>query len=378
MVVWGTGRWLLWLLAAAVLVWLGARIWPLAVAVLWPFATGVACAAAMERPVRWLQRRGLGRAAAGALCLCGGVVAVGLLTVWLLWTTWREMDHLRHHLPAAYAAAARVLDGVQRLPGRLPPGLRGLATRELQRLYAQGAPLLSHAVRVLQRTATGLPDGAFGLFIVFATAYFACRDRERLAAFASARIPGPWAARLAATAAAVRDSAWGVVRAQLLLALATFVVSLVGLALVGAPYALLAALLAAFFDVLPVVGPALLYGPWIAFLLATQRAQAAGALGLVLLAVGAVRWLLTPQLLGRQTGLHPFAALAAMYVGARLGGVAGLLLGPIAATALAAAWRAPAANMVESARVGGCGRRRGSGAWPLSGQPDPSARRRWM
>ena len=369
-VVWGTGRWLVWVLTAMVLVWLGARVWPLLVAVAWPFAIGAACAAAMEWPVRWLEGRGMGRAIAGALCLIGGVAAAGIATAWLLWATWREMDHLRHHLPAAYAAASRLLDGVQQLPGHLPPGLRGLATRELQRLYDQGAPLLSHAVTALQRTATGLPDAAFGLFVVFATAYFACRDRQRLLAFVRGHLPAPLASRLAVTAAAVRDSAWGVVRAQLLLALATFAISLAGLAVIGAPYALLAALLAAFFDLLPVVGPALLYGPWIALLLVTQRAEAAGALSLVLLAVGTVRWLLTPQLLGRQTGLHPFAALAAMYVGARLGGVAGLLLGPIAATALQAAWRAPTAIMVESAaesavgcaRAGGCGRRRGSGA----------------
>ncbi len=362
-VVWGTGRRLVGALAAVALVWLLSRFWPLLLAIVWPFVTGVVCAAAMERPVRWLEAHGVGRAAAGALCLLGGAAAVGAGTLWLLWTTWREMERLRHHLPAAYAAVSGLLAGLQRLPGRLPPGLRALATRELQRLYDQGAPILSHAVSALQRTAAGLPDAAFGLFVVFVTAYFACRDRQRLVALARERLPAAWTPRLLVTAAAVRDSAWGVVRAQLLLAGATFVVSLAGLAMVGAPYALLAALVAAVFDILPVVGPGLLYGPWIAVLLATERAGAAGALALVLAAVGAMRWLLTPQLLGRQTGLHPFAALAAMYVGARLGGVAGLLLGPIAATALQSAWRVPATIVVvESAQAGGCGPRRGSGA----------------
>jgi sporulation integral membrane protein YtvI len=324
----GLGLGALWLLAH-----LWGWIWPVA----WPFAVGGLGAWALEGPVRWLVARGVGRAAAAAVCLVSGTLAGAGLVGSALWLTVRELGRLRARLPALERSLGLALAELGRRAGdasaALPPGLRAALAQELQRAYLRSEPVLTRLFTGLEHAVAALPDALFACFLAGAAAYFGVRDRERLVAWLDRRWPQQ-AAAWAPLVAAVGRSAWGMVRAQLVLALATSAVSLVGLLLIGAPYALLASLAAGVLDVLPVVGPAALFVPWSLGCLATGLWPAALGLSAVLLAVAAARWLLTPRLVGGEVGLHPFVALAAMYVGAHVAGLEGLVLGPLVAAAI--------------------------------------------
>lgn len=337
-------RWLLlmWLaLSAALGIWLFGRVWPLLWSLLWPFGAGALFALVAEGPVRWLTARGLGRGLAAFLCLVGGLAASALCTAWVTSVAWHELWGLRHHLPALLASLAAALErlgqGARHTNAALPPALRSLLAQSALRASDAVLPLLQHLTTSLQQAVLSLPATLLGFFVAFTTAYFLCRDRERLGAALSARLSPAASRRWQTLGAALRHSVWGLVRAQLLLALGTFVVSLLGLWLIGAPYAFLASLLAALFDFLPVLGPATLYVPWAIGMALAHMPGAALGLGAVLLAVVVLRWCLTPHLFGSQVGLHPFAALAALYVGLKLGGMTGLLLGPLCAVVLRAA-----------------------------------------
>ena len=353
-------RFLCWALLCAAAVWVFGRVWPLVWALIWPFAAGAVCALMVEAPVQWLADRGVSRSVAGALCLAVGLLAGGLCTAWAVTAAWSELGRLRGHLPALLASAAAALDQVSRgaslAHSALPAGLRGVLSVEALRAKDAVGPLLQNLLAALQRAVAGLPEAVFAFFVAFATAYFLCRDRQRLAEGLTRHLSPAALARLRRLVQSLRESVWGLLRAQLLLSLATFSVSLLGLWIIGAPYAFLASLAAAVFDLLPVLGPALLYLPWAIGMALAHLPGAALALGAVLCAVATVRWCLMPLLFGRQIGLHPFVALASMYVGARLAGVTGLLLGPLCAVLLQAALGAdPAAPGAPPGR--GAGRR---------------------
>lgn len=337
-------RAVVWVAAAAAAVWGFGRAWPVLWPLLWPFLAGAALALIVEPPVQWLVGRGVRRTGATIACLLGALAAVSLATAWSISVTWAELGRLAVHLPALYATCSAVLRGLgdraDAAIALLPPGLGPALARELARGYAATGPLLQRVLARAQRAATGLPDLAFALFVAGATAYFLCRDRPQLSRWVDERLSTSGSRRIRALLEAMRDSVWGMVRTQLLLALATFVISLLGLWLIGAPYVFLASLAAALFDFLPVLGPAMVYVPWIVGAALLHMPGAALALGGVLAAVAATRWLLTPQLLGSQVGLHPFVALASMYVGAQLAGVMGLLLGPLCAALLQTLWLA--------------------------------------
>lgn len=334
----------IWVAAAAVALWGFGRAWPVLWPLLWPFLAGAAFALMVERPVQWMVDHGARRTGAALLSLFGALAVVGLGTLWALAAMWAEVGHLVVHLPALYATCSAVLrrlgDHADSATALLPPGLGATLAGELAKGYAATGPLLQRVVSGAQHAAAQLPDLAFALFVTGATAFFLCRDRPRLAEWFQQRLSASGNRRLRVVLEAVRESVWGIVRTQLLLSLATFLVSLIGLWLIGAPYVLLASLAAAVFDLLPVLGPAMVYVPWIVGAALLHMPGAAMALTAVLAAVATTRWLLTPHLLGTQVGLHPFVALASMYVGARLAGVVGLLLGPVCAALLQAVWLA--------------------------------------
>jgi sporulation integral membrane protein YtvI len=354
-------RALLLLCGAALALWLLHAAWHLLWALCWPLLSGGLLALVAEGPVRFLGRLGLPRWLAAGLAV-GGILALAATGFfWLAVGVGQELLRLRVHLPAIAAGAAeavaRLGRGAAGAAGRLPPGLRSALAQDVVRGAGTAAPLLQGALLQAQRAAAGVSDAVFGLLLAVLTAYFLCRDRARLAAWLDRRLDGAGARRLREVVAALRASAWGLLRAELLLAATTFAVSLGGLALIGAPYALLAALGAALLDLLPVVGPGLLFVPWILGAAAEHLPGAAVALGAVFAAVLAVRFCLTPRLLGGQVGIHPWVAAAAMYGGAKVGGVAGLILGPAAVSLLRALWApGPAAPPWYNRRGNGGGR----------------------
>lgn len=327
-----------WCALGALALWAVGRLWPVLWPLLWPFAFGGTGALIMEPAVRWWTLRGMRRGLAAALCLGGAVLAGVMLSTWAAVAIWHELWALRDRLPALYTAArATVADLGQRAgtaSAGLPPGMRRYLEDELARGYASGVPLVQRLAAGLQHGVAVLPDTFFALLVAFAAAFFVSRDRSGLRAWAVRWLPSDMVVVLIRGARAVEGAVWAIARAQLLLAAVTFLVSVVGLWVIGAPYVVLAALLAAIFDVLPIVGPTALYLPWIVGCALFGLGGAALALTAVLLGVLMARWLLTPLLVGAQAGLHPFAAVAAMYVGAHLAGLVGLLLGPLMAAAL--------------------------------------------
>lgn len=121
---------------------------------------------------------------------------------------------------------------------------------------------------------------------------------------------------------------WGYIKAQLILMSITFVVSAVGLLIIGVPNAPLIALGIGLVDVLPLFGPAAVYMPWVITAFFLGQSPIAIKL-LILYAVTTVtRQLLEPKVVGHQIGIHPLLSLAGLYLGVRLLGIPGLILGP--------------------------------------------------
>ena len=120
-------------------------------------------------------------------------------------------------------------------------------------------------------------------------------------------------------------------RSCLLLGLLTFLISFIGLAMLGVPYAFLLALLLAAVDLLPLLGTGIILVPWAAVCLLLGQVKLGIGL-LVLFGAGTVtRQVLEPKLIGEGLGLHPLLSLAAMYAGLRLFGVWGMILAPLVA-----------------------------------------------
>ena len=120
-------------------------------------------------------------------------------------------------------------------------------------------------------------------------------------------------------------------RAYFLLLLLTFFELLVGLAILGSDYVFLLAFLTALLDILPVLGVGTVLLPYALFSFVMGNRFL--GLGLLILygVITLVRQIVEPHLVGKSLGLHPILMLMSFYVGLRLFGVGGILIGPAVA-----------------------------------------------
>ena len=111
-----------------------------------------------------------------------------------------------------------------------------------------------------------------------------------------------------------------------------FIVSVVcvtGLLIIRNPYALLFGIAIAIFDAFPVVGSGSILVPWAVFHVLGGNMMEAAILVTIYVITLLIREVLEPRLLGNCLGISPFYMLISIYVGVKVFGIVGILLGPI-------------------------------------------------
>lgn len=169
------------------------------------------------------------------------------------------------------------------------------------------------------------------LFTFLLSAFYCCADDGSITRALLNLLPQSWRQRWEQSRPRVRRVAVRYLRAYLLLFALTFLQLLIGFSLLRLPYVFMPALLIAAVDFLPVLGVGTVLVPWAAVeLLRGNYGLGTGLLvlfGIMLL----LRQLAEPRIIGESLGLHPLAALFAVYVGLRLFGFWGVLIAPAAA-----------------------------------------------
>lgn len=113
---------------------------------------------------------------------------------------------------------------------------------------------------------------------------------------------------------------------QLLLSLSIFVVTYVGLRILGIEYALVLALLAGLLEVIPYIGPIVSAIPAFMFALIQSPALGVGVVVLYILIQKTEGYILVPKIMQKTVGTSPLVVLLSLLIGLKLAGVVGLLL----------------------------------------------------
>jgi len=120
----------------------------------------------------------------------------------------------------------------------------------------------------------------------------------------------------------------GFLRAEFILVSITALGVTLGLLLMKNPYAVTMGILAGILDIIPILGPGLLFVPWVIILLVLGKASEGIKILVLYLVVTAIRQVLEPKIMAQSIGLNPLLTLLSMYVGMQLLGMVGLILGP--------------------------------------------------
>jgi len=168
-----------------------------------------------------------------------------------------------------------------------------------------------------------------GTILMLVSAFFFVKDKLLIADFFRQNTPGWLKEAFYSVRSGVAGAILGYMKSQLFLMIPTAVICVSGLFILKYPYALFVGLLIAVFDMLPVFGAGLALGPWAFFSFITGNVGAGVGLIVIYVLIVITRQILEPRIIGRQIGLHPLITLMSIYIGLKVFGVFGFLIGPL-------------------------------------------------
>lgn len=181
---------------------------------------------------------------------------------------------------------------------------------------------------------TSIPTIGIYMVITILSLYFICTDRIYILDFMEQHMPKKWVQKIGIHLREITRNLGGYLKAQLILILVSFVISVVGLYFLkfvgmNVKYPLLIALAIGFVDALPILGSGSVMVPW-AIISALNGDLRLGVSILVLwIIMSLIRQFLEPKIVSGKIGIHPIFTLIAMYTGFKVMGVMGMLVGPI-------------------------------------------------
>ena len=277
-----------------------------------PFLIGLAIALLLEPVVRFLvERGGFKRGLASFLALLFLTTAGAGLGFWGLRALYRQAVEFLAAAPNYIAALQEWLAAYPFIP---TVGLLNWA----------GEWLSGQSIR-----AVGfVPGMLIGLLLVLISAFFFSRDKALIYALFEKFCPD-WLAQYAKPVGVrLHQAASGFLKTEFILIALVSAICIVALWMLKSPYAILLGLVIAVFDSLPIVGSGLILWPWAAYLAFTGNINQTAGLLVLYGIIMVVRNFLGPRILGDQIGMHPLAAVMAIFIGIKAFGAAGLLVGP--------------------------------------------------
>lgn len=198
----------------------------------------------------------------------------------------------------------------------------------LQLLYNGIRETLISVINSVLDFLTKLPSMFMILFVAFIATFFISRDRDHIKSFLVNIFPEEIQPKIANVFTQLNRSAIGYIRAMLILITISGIVAGIGVKLMGNQYALIVGTTAAVLDLIPIIGPALLFYPWIIFSIIFGNFSQAFTLFILHLFLAGIRSASEGKIMGKSLGLHPLATMIALFSGYRILGAIGFVVGP--------------------------------------------------
>jgi sporulation integral membrane protein YtvI len=222
----------------------------------------------------------------------------------------------------------------------LPPAVTSSLEQNINSITATLQGMAGKFANSLLSVISLVPGTLIILVVVFLSSFFIARDKQVIIDFIIHIIPAPWGEKIISAARDVAAAFLAYVRAQAILIFISTCLSVIGLYIIGADYALLMGITIGVFDLIPVLGPATIYLPWIVWSFATGATAFGVKLVVLYVVVSVARQILETKIVSGSLGLHPLATLISMYAGLRTMGLAGLVIGPILLIAIQSFYKA--------------------------------------
>lgn len=282
--------------------------------------TAVLLAALIDPVADWFQKRRIPRGVAvvGIYIVLGAIVtavAVGIVPVVL-----DELTQLIGKLTVLYQTSAESF--VRFRAFSVEHGFNANVTSTLQSIQDG----ITGSFTSIFSTVWGFFGGLAAMFIALVLAFYMVTEEDATRRYFRTLAPVEYQPFLDQLLKKMQKKIGAWMRGQLLLGLIVGVAVYIGLRILGVEYALLLAIIAGFFEMIPYAGPVISVIPALVIGFASSPFKGFAVLVLYIVVQQLENNILVPKIMQRVTGLNPIVSIVALMVGIKLGGLAGAIL----------------------------------------------------
>ena len=324
---------------AALVIWVGLPL----LSLLSPFVLALVFAWALDPAVRWLQRKTHGSRKVISLVLV--VLVFAVLFGVLFGLGWMAVDQVRSLFNNRDSLLDELLDGVLSLVNSVQRWLGGLSGVVPDEVLTTSEDLMNALLGWVQELdlsgwlaelagrapsmAANVSGFAVALVVFMMASYFITGDYPRLRFEVTDRVPTVARDFFRSVKKIFMSAFGGYIKSELILSAGVFLILAAGFLLMRQPYGLLLAFGLAVLDFIPIIGAGTVLVPWAVIDMVLAQFGEAAALMAVWGVIVVFRRVAEPKVLGDQTGLSPILSLVGIYLGMRVGGVLGMVIGPL-------------------------------------------------
>lgn len=203
-------------------------------------------------------------------------------------------------------------------------------------IYELGLKLLGKVTELLTTVVNSVvdfimfvPNILIYVIITFLATLFLVTDRRTITRYLTDMLPNELVKKVSNVIVKSFKSLGSYLKAMCIMICITFVELLIAFTILKQPYPLTLALVVAIVDALPILGTGTILIPWAIYSAITGNIGFGVGLLVIYLVITVVRQLLEPRIVSQNIGVHPFITLLAMYIGFKIFGLFGLIVGPV-------------------------------------------------
>lgn len=284
--------------------------------------------AAIDPIVDWFQKRKIPRAVTALVIYVVFLSVIGLAISLLIPPITTEIQQLGQSFPQLVEKASTYFNVLREftVSHNLQENTRQFFANAAERLSQVGAGIFTSTVSVI--------GGFFSFVVVLTITFYMTMQEKGSKKFFASVLPREHQEYVMGLVDRIEYKMGRWLQGQMFLMLFIFALDYFGLLLIGAPYALVLALVAGLLEIIPYIGP--IISAVIAVAISFLHGPVTGllVLGLFVLVQQLEGYVLTPLIMKRAVGLNPVVVIVALMIGAKLAGVMGIIVAVPVATVL--------------------------------------------
>ncbi|MGI8314007.1 sporulation integral membrane protein YtvI [Halobacillus mangrovi] len=307
-------------------------ILPVSIPLIFAFVTALF----LNPSVRWLQFRfRINRKMAVTVVFLLFVIFLGLLGTYAITRAVAQIIELADNAPEYINQINNVLlnwqNNMHSFTQSMPKEFVDKVTSELMNSLDRTTAAISEKLQLanIAAAAAKIPEYLVSLLVYLIALFLFMLELPRLRDKMHDQFTEATSEKVKFMNARLSYVVFGFLKAQFLVSIIIFIVSLAGLLWITPEVAIIMSIIIWIIDFIPIIGSIVILGPWSIYMLIIGELEMGTKLALLAIILLAIRRTVEPKVMGRHIGLSPLATLIAMYLGLQLIGLTGFILGPL-------------------------------------------------